>query len=222
MRVRIRAPHRSRPRARRGNSRKTRAKSPGNKIVRGAVLITLNPTERALAKPTTSFEEIVLPHLDAAYNLARWLAGNDRDAEDIAQEACLRAYRFFDGFRGGDPRAWLLAIVRRTAWTWLERNRRGSDAVEFDEAVHDGPDLRPDPSDLLARAGDIKSVREAIASLPESFREALVLRELEGLSYKQIAEITAAPVGTVMSRLARARALLQAALVNAPPHPEFP
>jgi RNA polymerase sigma-70 factor (ECF subfamily) len=162
------------------------------------------------------FEHVILPHLDAAYNLARWLTGNDRDAEDVTQEASLRAFKFFSSFRGGDARAWLLTIVRRTAWTWLRRNRQLEEAVEFDDELHGGEDHSATPEMALARAGDVAAVRQALETLPALFREAIVLRELEGCSYKEIAEIAGVPVGTVMSRLARARRLLQTALSTQP------
>ena len=159
---------------------------------------------------------MILPHLDAAYNLARWLVGNDRDAEDITQEACLRAFKFFSGFRGGDARAWLLTIVRRSAWNWLQSNRRHEDTVEFDEELHGGEDVAASPEVTLLRAGDIDTVRQAIATLPAAFREVLVLRELEGCAYKEIADIAGVPIGTVMSRLTRARRQLQLTLSNQP------
>jgi len=162
------------------------------------------------------FEHAVLPHLDAAYNLARWLTGNERDAEDVTQEASLRAFKFFSTFRGGDARAWLLTIVRRTAWTWLRRNRPHEETVEFDEELHGGEDLAPNPAVTLARVGDVAAVRQALETLPTLFREALVLRELEGCSYKEIADIAGVPVGTVMSRLARARKQLQEILTEKP------
>ena len=158
------------------------------------------------------FERLALPHLDAAYSLARWLTRNDADAEDVVQEAYLRAYKYFAGFRGENFRAWLLAVVRRAAYDWLHRNRPAEivsnadidlDAVA-DERTQDGPEAA-----LLSKA-DQKMVNEMIAALPAPFREVIVLRELQELSYKEIAEIAAVPVGTVMSRLARARALLAA------------
>lgn len=161
-----------------------------------------------------SFESTILPHLNSAYNLARWLTGSDRDAEDVVQDAYLRAFRFYEGFRGGDARAWLLAIVRRCAFTWMEGNRRQGNPVEFDEELHGGPDAGPDPALSLLQQGDFAQLHEAIETLPPLFREALLLRELEGCSYKEISEITGAPTGTVMSRLARARTLLQTALVS--------
>ena len=145
------------------------------------------------------FEDEVLPHVDAAYNLARWLTKNDHDADDVMQEAMLRAYKFYPGLRG-EARPWLLAIVRNACWTWLNKNRPAELAiVDEPEADTPGPDV------LLARELDRRMLNEAIASLPIPFREALVLRELEDLSYKQIAQIAEVPIGTVMSRLARAR-----------------
>jgi RNA polymerase sigma-70 factor (ECF subfamily) len=153
------------------------------------------------------FERVVLPHLDAAYNLARWLAGNDHDAEDIAQEACVRAFRFLGGYRGGDARAWLLAIVRNTAFSWLKRNR-ARDLVSIDDDALSEIEDKTSAADSFFSA-DKNELRAALAALPLEFREALVLRELEGLSYKEIAQIAEVPVGTVMSRLARARRQLQ-------------
>ena len=155
-----------------------------------------------------AFEGVMLPHLDSAHNLARWLTGNDQDAQDIVQEAYLRAYRFFSGFRGGDARAWLLTIVRNTTFTWLRKNRPAA-VTEFDEASHSLDEVAPDPPTILIQNATIDSVRAAITALPTEFREVLILRELEGLSYKQIAEVAELPIGTVMSRLARARGLLQ-------------
>ena len=169
-----------------------------------------------MPNPAATFDQTILPHLDAAYNLARWLIGNERDAEDVTQEACLRAFKFFSSFRGGDPRAWLLTIVRRTAWTWLRSNRRHEEAVEFDEELHGGTDVAPSPEVSLVRAGDVEAVRQAIATLPAIFREVLVLRELEDCSYKEIADIAGVPIGTVMSRLTRARKQLQTALSTQP------
>lgn len=153
------------------------------------------------------FERIVLPHLDAAYNLARWLAGNDHDAEDIAQEACVRAFRFIGGHRGGDARAWLLAIVRNTAFSWLKKNRPHTVVSIDDDALAEIEDQNVAASPFCV--ADKNALRVALEALPLEYREAIVLRELEGLSYKEIAEVAEVPVGTVMSRLARARRQLQ-------------
>lgn len=155
--------------------------------------------------PQAQFEPIVLPHLDAAYNLARWLAGNHHDAEDIVQEACVRAHRFAGGFRGGNSRSWLLAIVRNTAYTWLKKNRPQTIISINDEELAEVEA----PGGPSFEAADAGFLRAALEELPAEFREAVILRDLEGLSYKEIAEIADIPVGTVMSRLARARAQLQ-------------
>ena len=165
--------------------------------------------------PQAQFEEIVMPHLDAAYNLARWLAGNDHDAEDISQEACLRAFRFLGGFRGGNSRSWLLTIVRNTAYTWLKQNRPQAVVSLGDEELTQIEDPAATTSHLAAlHNADRDVLRAALESLPAEFREALVLRELEGMSYKEIADIASVPIGTVMSRLARARKRLQIYLTN--------
>ncbi len=158
------------------------------------------------------FEQLILPHLDAAHNLARWLLRSPSDAEDIVQEASLRAWRGFGTFRGGDGRGWLLAIVRNACFTWLRKNRRQELADEFDEAVHSGESASPDPERQLFEGQDKQRVQQALEELPAEFREAIVLRELEGLSYKEIGDIAGVPIGTVMSRLARARKRLQIAL----------
>ena len=151
-----------------------------------------------------------MPHLNAAHNLARWLVRRDAEAQDVAQEAMLRAYRFFGGFRGGDPRAWLLKIVRNTCYTWLANARDAREADEFDEELHAAPGETPES---LAIAGaDRERLARALEALPARSREVLVLRELEGCSYKEIAEITGIPIGTVMSSLSRARSRLQRAL----------
>jgi RNA polymerase sigma-70 factor (ECF subfamily) len=157
------------------------------------------------ADPQAQFEDIVMPHLDAAYNLARWLAGNDHDAEDIAQEACVRALRFVGGYRGGNSRSWLLAIVRNTAYSWLKKNRPKAIVSIEDEDLAE----IEDPAAPAFDRADAAVLRAALEELPLEFREALVLRHLEGLSYKEIAEVADVPVGTVMSRLARARQQLQ-------------
>jgi RNA polymerase sigma-70 factor, ECF subfamily len=151
-----------------------------------------------------SFAEEVLPHLDSAYNLARWLARDAADAEDIVQEAYLRAFRYFDGFRGGNARAWLLTIVRNTSYLWLRKNRAQQADTEFDEAIHTGPEAA-DPETLMLQNVDSQLIGRAIRALPVRFREVLVLRELEGLTYKEIADVVGLPIGTVMSSLSRAR-----------------
>ena len=145
-----------------------------------------------------SFEQAVLPYLDKAYNLARWLTHNEQDAEDVAQEAYLRAFRFFPGFRGGDARAWLLKIVRNTCYTWLRANRRMRDATEFDETLF-SPDARANPEEVVLQNDSCTLARKALEKIPTNFREVLILRELEGKSYKEIADITGKPAGTVMS-----------------------
>jgi RNA polymerase sigma-70 factor (ECF subfamily) len=154
------------------------------------------------------FEQTVLPHLDAAYNLARWLTRNDHDADDVLQEAMLRAYRHFGGLRG-EARPWLLAVVRNACWSWLQANRP-ADVEPLDDDIAD--DSLPGPEAALARTLDRRRLNEAIAALPAQFREVLVLRELEDLSYRDIARVAGIPIGTVMSRLARARRLLAESL----------
>ena len=158
------------------------------------------------------FEQLVLPHVDAAFNLARWLLRGRMDAEDVAQDALLRAYRFFRGFRGGDARAWLLQIVRNTCYTWLEKNRPMELSMEFDEELH--LQTCATPETLAITGDDHKRLTVALEMLPPRFREVLVLRELEGCSYKEIAAITSIPIGTVMSSLSRARRQLYSALAN--------
>ncbi len=155
----------------------------------------------------------MLPHLDSAANLARWLLRNRADAEDVVQEAVLRAYRFFDRFRGSDARAWLLQIVRNCCYTWLEKNRPSERMTEFDEELHQLP--VPTPETLAAQSDERRRLMLALESLPARSREVLALRELEGCSYKEIAEITGIPMGTVMSTLSRARERLQRALTGA-------
>ena len=157
------------------------------------------------------FEELILPHLNSAANLARWLLRNRADSEDVVQEAMLRAYRFFHRFHGGEARAWLLRIVRNTCYTWLEKNRPAELMTEFNEELHQQPS--PSPEALASLTLDRERLKRALESLPARAREVLVLRELEGCSYKEIAEIAAIPIGTVMSTLARSRARLQRILV---------
>ena len=158
------------------------------------------------------FEETLLPHLDAAYNLARWLMRNDADAQDVVQEAYLRALRFFDQFYGANPRAWLLTIVRNTCYTSLRKNRTSEFSCCFDEAARDWESDEPDPETLQVMKVEKQLVVDAIEALPIEFREVMILREFEELSYKEIASVTRVPIGTVMSRLARARKRLLVSL----------
>lgn len=159
-----------------------------------------------------SFEETVLPHLDAAHNLARWLTHNAADAEDVVQEAYLRAFKFFGSFHGGNSRAWLLTIVRNTSYTWLQEHRSSDLFLPFDEEAHDVTTDALNPEALLLQDANNELIRDAVAQLPLEFREVVILRELEDLSYKEIVAISRVPVGTVMSRLARARKRLQQSL----------
>lgn len=153
------------------------------------------------------FDRVVAPHLARAYNLARLLVGNSADAEDLVQEASLRAFRALDGYHGGDSRTWLLVIVRNTCYSFLTRRRGATEVVEFTEEQHSSDATTPESSALQnANASD---VRRAIEELPPEYRETLMLREMEELSYKEIADITGVAIGTVMSRLARARQQLR-------------
>jgi len=168
------------------------------------------------------FEHSVVPHLDAAYNLARWMTRNDHDAQDVVQEAFLRAFRFFDSLKDPDPRPWLMAIVRNTSYTWLERNRP-ADIVPIDDqdllpsdtetAGHATP-MESNPEVILLQSANRKLVNQALEEIPVGYREVLVMRELEDLSYKEIAHVAAIPIGTVMSRLARGREMLRRAIEN--------
>ncbi len=160
------------------------------------------------------FEDALAPHLDAAYNLARWIVRDDHDAEDVVQEACLRAFRFRGGFRGDDARGWLLAIVRNASYSWLRKRRPDDLAVAFDEEDHGGVSTDPSPEAETVRRASGASIQRALEALPVGLRETLVLREIEGLSYAEIAAVTEAPIGTVMSRLARARGRLRASLTE--------
>lgn len=166
------------------------------------------------ARKLALFERTVIPHLNAAYNLARWLTRNGPDAEDLVQEAYLRAFRSFDTFQGRDGRAWLLAVVRNTCFTWLKKSG-GQPAVEFDEQIHSAAVPSSDAESVLLNQAALGSLQDCLEALPLEFREALVLRELEELSYKEISDIAGVPVGTVMSRLARARKRLQQCLAGA-------
>ena len=170
------------------------------------------------------FERLALPQLEASFNLAYWLSRSRTDAEDIVQEAYLRALRSFDGFRGEDIKPWLLAIVRNTAYRWLANRQRAGNVISLEETLARsgtddyGPELavseEPTAQQLLVRAVERDYVLRALAELPPAFREAVVLREIEGLSYREIAEVTGAPAGTVMSRLARGRSELRKALMK--------
>jgi RNA polymerase sigma-70 factor (ECF subfamily) len=152
-----------------------------------------------------SFETAMLPHLDAAHNLARWLLRNEQDAQDVVQEAYLRAFRSFSGFHGTNGRAWLLTIVRNTSYTLLKKNRAVDFTTPFDEEIHATGHESVSPATILEHSEDAELIKEAMDELPAEFREILVLRHQEGLSYKEIADIAQIPLGTVMSRLARAR-----------------
>lgn len=161
-----------------------------------------------------SFERTIVPLLDDAYTLARHLVRDEHDAQDVVQEAYLRAWRHYAGFRGGDERAWLLTIVRNCCYTWRRSARPRQQAVEYDDEEHGdrGEASPPAPDARVLEADDRAELRRALDTLQPEFREAIVLRELEGLSYKEIGRVTGAPIGTVMSRLARARRRLQEAL----------
>jgi len=166
----------------------------------------------------SKFEAAVLEHLDAAHNLARWLMRNDQDAQDVVQESCMNALRSFNSFRGGDFRSWFFTIVRNTSFTWLRR-KKSSSAPASRQSLEVGAEITADcevydPQAIAIRAANADLVRRAIAALPETSREALVLREMEGLSYKEIGKIVGVPIGTVMSRLALGRMQLQAILME--------
>jgi len=171
-----------------------------------------------LAVSASEFERAIAPHMRAAYNLARWLVRNPSDAEDVLQEAYVRAFRHFGSFRGERMGAWLLAIVRNACWSFIARNRAGTEDVfdeERDSAAVVSLQLPPEPDAQLLRGDQARRIQDEVTALRPEFREAFVLRELEGLSYKEIAEVTAVPIGTVMSRLSRARRELQARLGGA-------
>ena len=171
-----------------------------------------------LRQRTQRFETVILPHLDAAYNLARWLVRDERDAQDVVQEAALRALRYFDGFEGDAGRPWLLGIVRNAAYSWLRARGASREELRLD-AGQDGepeelPSPGPGPEQQLLLKLDALRVNRAIAELPAGYREVIILRELEDLSYEEISRVAGIPAGTVMSRLFRARALLRAALAD--------
>lgn len=152
------------------------------------------------------FEQTMVPHMNAAYNLARWLTRNQHDAEDLVQEAYLRAFRFFDGFHGGDGRAWLLAVVRNTCLTWL--GRRNGDNIEFNEQLHAIGRETGNAEQALLKNAKVDALRKCVERLPVEYREVIVMRELEELSYREISEVAGVPIGTVMSRLSRGRVRL--------------
>jgi len=182
------------------------------KIVKFAVLKKHQEQDAAQERELASFEETMLPHMDAAHNLAKWLLRDEEDARDVVQEAYLRAFKSFGGFYGSNGRAWLLTIVRNTSYTLLKKNRAVDLTTTFDEEIHASGHESVSPATLLERSEDADLVREAMDKLPVDFREILVLRHLEGLSYNEIADIAQIPPGTVMSRLARARGKLKECL----------
>jgi RNA polymerase sigma-70 factor (ECF subfamily) len=173
------------------------------------VVVKKREADHAQPAELISFEEAMLPHLDAAHNLARWLMRNEQDAQDVVQEAYLRAFKSFGGFRGSNGRAWLLTIVRNTSYTLLKKNRALDLTTTFDEEIHPIGDESASPAMILEHCEDAELIREAMDALPAEFREILTLRHQEGLSYKEIADIAQIPPGTVMSRLARARGKLK-------------
>src|SRR3984957_7504516 len=163
---------------------------------------------------TGTFEQFMLPPLDAASTLARWVVRNTHDAEDVVQEAYLRAFKFFGGYQGGDARAWMLKIVRNTSYSFLEKNRPADLAEEFDEKIHTSTTGQTGAEAALLQSADSRMLHKALDELPVNFREVLVLRELEDMSYKEIAEVKGVPMGTVMSSLARARTQLREQLIR--------
>jgi RNA polymerase sigma-70 factor, ECF subfamily len=160
-----------------------------------------------------SFDDVVLPHLDAAYRLARWLTRNDHDAEDVVQEASLRAFRHFRTYNGGNGRAWFLQIVRNTFYGWRRQDVRAVTDL-FDEERHTATDAASDPETILLQTDTASAIERAMNGLPDRSRELLVLRELEGLSYRELADVIGIPIGTVMSGLSRARHAFRGALSN--------
>ncbi len=179
------------------------------KIVKFVVLKKHGEQEAAQEHELASFEETMLPHMDAAHNLARWLLRNEQDAQDVVQEAFLRAFKSFGGFHGSNGRAWLLTIVRNTSYTLLKKNRVADLTTTFDEEIHTAGHESVSPATILEHSENAELIKEAMDELPAEFREILALRHQEGLSYKEIADIAQIPPGTVMSRLARARAKLR-------------
>src|SRR5580704_10299141 len=173
------------------------------------------PEESRGSGDARRFDQVAMPHLDAAHNLARWLVRNAHDAEDVVQEAYLRAFKYFGGYQGGDARAWILKIVRNTSYSFLEKHRPADLSVEFDETLHTTDVAQPQAEAALFQSADSRMLRQALEELPVNFREALSLRELEGMSYKEIADVMEVPIGTVMSGLARGRAQLRERLREA-------
>jgi len=186
----------------------------GQKIVKFVVLKKREEQNQAPNESLLSFEEAMLPHLDAAHNLARWLLRNEQDAQDVVQEAYLRAFKSFGGFHGSNGRAWLLTIVRNTSYTLLKKNHAVDLTTTFDEEIHGSGQESISPATILEHSEDAELIKEAMDELPVEFREILALRHLEDLSYKEIADIAQIPPGTVMSRLARARFKLKECLAN--------
>jgi RNA polymerase sigma-70 factor, ECF subfamily len=181
----------------------------GAKIVKFVVLKKHQEQDATQEHELVSFEETMLPHIDAAHNLARWLLHNEQDAQDVVQEAYLRAFKSFGGFRGSNGRAWLLTIVRNTSYTLLKKNRAADLTTPFDEEIHAPGHESVSSATILEHAEDAELIKNAIDQLPAEFREILILRHQEDLSYKEIGEILKIPTGTVMSRLARARTKLK-------------
>jgi len=179
------------------------------KIVKFAILKKHQEPDAVQEHELVSFEETMLPHMDAAHNLAKWLLRNEDDAQDVVQEAYLRAFKSFSGFHGSNGRAWLLTIVRNTSYTLLKKNRAVDLTTTFDEEIHVAGDESASPATVLEHSENAELIREAMDALPAEFREILTLRHQEGLSYKEIAAIAEIPPGTVMSRLARARGKLR-------------
>jgi len=180
-----------------------------SKIVKFVVVKKREEQDHAPREDLLSFEAVMLPHLDAAHNLARWLLRNEQDAQDVVQEAFLRAFKSFGGFHGSNGRAWLLTIVRNTSYTLLKKNQAVDLTTTFDEEIHASSYESVSPATILEHSETAELIKEAMDELPAEFREILALRHQEGLSYKEIADIAQIPPGTVMSRLARARAKLR-------------
>jgi RNA polymerase sigma-70 factor (ECF subfamily) len=182
------------------------------KIVKFTVLKKHQQPDAAQEHELASFEETMLPHMDAAHNLAKWLLRNEEDAQDVVQEAYLRAFKSFGGFHGSNGRAWLLTIVRNTSYTLLKKNHAIDLTTTFDEEIHTAGHESVSPATILEHSENAELIKEAMDELPAEFREILALRHLEGLSYKEIADVAQIPPGTVMSRLSRARAELKECL----------